>query len=60
MYHCIFNPLILLLGPELFLLFQVVFVTRLAAFSTLPFQQFHYEQSHDIYFGDAQIHTQFR
>ena len=39
---------------------QVVFVKRLAAFSTLPFQQFHCEQSHDIYFSDAQIHTRFR
>ncbi|CAL8305882.1 unnamed protein product [Merluccius merluccius] len=39
---------------------KVVFVKRLAAFSTLPFQQFHCEQSHDIYFSDAKIHTRFR
>ncbi|KAG7270159.1 hypothetical protein CRUP_026160 [Coryphaenoides rupestris] len=39
---------------------KVVFVKRLAAFSTLPYEQFHCEQRHDIYFSDANIHSQFR
>ncbi|AWP18668.1 putative zinc finger protein 598 [Scophthalmus maximus] len=39
---------------------KVVFVKQLAAFSSLPHQQFACEKKHDIYFGDEKIHAQYR
>ncbi|XP_029913966.1 E3 ubiquitin-protein ligase ZNF598 isoform X2 [Myripristis murdjan] len=39
---------------------KVVFVKKLAAFSTLPYQQFQCEKKHDIYFSDGKIYAQFR
>ncbi|XP_035037666.2 E3 ubiquitin-protein ligase ZNF598 [Hippoglossus stenolepis] len=39
---------------------KVVFVKKLEAFSSLPFQQFACEKKHDIYFGDERIHAQYR
>ncbi|XP_029944471.1 E3 ubiquitin-protein ligase ZNF598 [Salarias fasciatus] len=39
---------------------KVVFVKKLAAFQSLPFQQFPCDKKHDIYFGDEKIHSQYR
>lgn len=40
--------------------FQVVFVKKLDAFSSLPYQQFPCEKKHDIYFGDEKIYAKYR
>ncbi|XP_040918561.1 E3 ubiquitin-protein ligase ZNF598 [Toxotes jaculatrix] len=39
---------------------KVVFVKKLEAFSSLPYQQFPCEKKHDIYFGDEKIYAQYR
>ncbi|XP_034395199.1 E3 ubiquitin-protein ligase ZNF598 [Cyclopterus lumpus] len=39
---------------------KVVFVKNLAAFSSLPFQQFPCEKTHDIYFCNEKIYAQYR
>ncbi|XP_023149043.1 E3 ubiquitin-protein ligase ZNF598 isoform X1 [Amphiprion ocellaris] len=39
---------------------KVVFVKKLEAFQTLPYQQFPCEKKHDIYFGDEKIYAQYR
>ncbi|XP_029016027.1 E3 ubiquitin-protein ligase ZNF598 isoform X2 [Betta splendens] len=39
---------------------KVVFVKKLATFSSLPYQQFPSEKKHDIYFGDEKIYAQYR
>ncbi|GLD60532.1 zinc finger protein 598 [Lates japonicus] len=39
---------------------KVVFVKKLEAFSSLPYQQFPCEKKHDIYFGDERIYAQYR
>lgn len=40
--------------------FQVVFVKKLEAFHSLPYQQFHCEKKYDIYFVDEKIYAQYR
>ncbi|XP_071330288.1 E3 ubiquitin-protein ligase ZNF598 isoform X2 [Trachinotus anak] len=39
---------------------KVVFVKKLDAFSSLPYQQFPCEKKHDIYFGNEKIYAQYR
>lgn len=39
---------------------KVVFVKKLEAFSSLPYQQFPSEKKHDIYFCDEKIYAQYR
>ncbi|KAM9745176.1 E3 ubiquitin-protein ligase ZNF598 [Menidia menidia] len=39
---------------------RVVFVKKLEAFQSLPYQQFPCDKKHDIYFGDEKIHAQYR
>ncbi|XP_049924264.1 E3 ubiquitin-protein ligase ZNF598 [Epinephelus moara] len=39
---------------------KVVFVKKLEAFSSLPYQQFPCEKKHDIYFCDEKIYAQYR
>ncbi|XP_008286940.1 E3 ubiquitin-protein ligase ZNF598 [Stegastes partitus] len=39
---------------------KVVFVKKLEAFQSLPYQQFPTEKKHDIYFGDEKIYAQYR
>ncbi|XP_060921469.1 E3 ubiquitin-protein ligase ZNF598 [Labrus mixtus] len=39
---------------------KVVFVKKVDAFSSLPYQQFTCEKKHDIYFGDERIYAQYR
>uniref|UniRef100_A0A3Q3VK64 RING-type E3 ubiquitin transferase n=1 Tax=Mola mola TaxID=94237 RepID=A0A3Q3VK64_MOLML len=38
---------------------KVVFVKKLEAFSCLPYQQFHCEKKHDIYFSDEKIYAKY-
>ncbi|XP_078274503.1 E3 ubiquitin-protein ligase ZNF598 [Rhinoraja longicauda] len=38
----------------------VVFVKKIAPFSTIATHQFHHEKKYDIYIADGRIHTQFR
>uniref|UniRef100_A0A3Q3G9M5 Zinc finger protein 598 n=1 Tax=Labrus bergylta TaxID=56723 RepID=A0A3Q3G9M5_9LABR len=39
---------------------KVVFVKKVDAFSSLPYQLFTCEKKHDIYFGDERIYAQYR
>uniref|UniRef100_A0A3P9BD90 RING-type E3 ubiquitin transferase n=2 Tax=Haplochromini TaxID=319058 RepID=A0A3P9BD90_9CICH len=39
---------------------KVVFVKKLEAFHSLPYQQFHCEKKYDIYFVDEKIYAQYR
>ncbi|NP_001089231.2 zinc finger protein 598 S homeolog [Xenopus laevis] len=39
---------------------KVVFVNKLAPFTSLPFQQMQYEKKYDIYFEDGKLFSQFR
>ncbi|XP_068192584.1 E3 ubiquitin-protein ligase ZNF598 [Antennarius striatus] len=39
---------------------KVVFVEKRVTFSGLPYQQFHCEKKHDIYFSNEKIHSQYR
>lgn len=39
---------------------KVVFVKKLEAFQSLPYQQFHCEKKYDIYFVDEKIYAQYR
>ncbi|XP_017271975.1 E3 ubiquitin-protein ligase ZNF598 [Kryptolebias marmoratus] len=39
---------------------KVVFIKKLKAFQSLPYQQFPCEKKHDIYFGDEMIFSQYR
>ncbi|KAG8433285.1 hypothetical protein GDO86_017534 [Hymenochirus boettgeri] len=39
---------------------KVVFVKKLALFSSIPFQQMQYEKKYDIYFENGQLFSQFR
>uniref|UniRef100_UPI0037E95732 E3 ubiquitin-protein ligase ZNF598 n=1 Tax=Semicossyphus pulcher TaxID=241346 RepID=UPI0037E95732 len=39
---------------------KVVFVKKLEAFSCLPYQQFHCEKKHDIFFSDERIYAKYR
>lgn len=40
--------------------FQVVFVKKIEAFSSLSYHRFHCEKKHDIYFSDEKIYAQYR